>query len=62
MALIRVYLDEDVHNLIADALRLRGWDALTTIEAGYILTKTQPKCMEQETTKLTARRIGLRLP
>jgi hypothetical protein len=34
MALIKVYLDEDVHNLIAEALRLRGWDALTTVEAG----------------------------
>jgi len=30
----KVYLDEDVHPLIADALRLRGWEALTTIEAG----------------------------
>lgn len=31
---IKVYLDEDVHSLIAHALRLRGWEALTTIEAG----------------------------
>lgn len=31
---IRLYLDEDVHQFIADALRLRGWDALTTHEAG----------------------------
>ncbi|MGD0948549.1 MAG: DUF5615 family PIN-like protein [Candidatus Binatia bacterium] len=34
MAAIRVYLDEDVHPFIADALRLRGWEALTTVEAG----------------------------
>ena len=33
MAAIKVYLDEDVHRLIADALRLRGWEALTTVEA-----------------------------
>jgi hypothetical protein len=34
MAAIRVYLDEDVNPFIADALRLRGWDAidgLTTV-------------------------------
>lgn len=31
---IKVYLDEDVHHLIAHALRLRDWDALTTVEAG----------------------------
>jgi hypothetical protein len=30
MAAIRVYLDEDVHPFIADALRLRGWEALTS--------------------------------
>ena len=34
MAAIRVYLDENVHLFIADALRLRGWDTLTTQEAG----------------------------
>jgi hypothetical protein len=34
MASIKVYLDEDVHTFIAQALRLRGWDALTTQEAG----------------------------
>lgn len=34
MSAIKVYLDEDVHPLIADALRLRGWDALTTVETG----------------------------
>jgi predicted nuclease of predicted toxin-antitoxin system len=34
MAAIRLYLDEDVHPFIADALRLRGWEALTTVEAG----------------------------
>ncbi|GJL53773.1 MAG: hypothetical protein NPIRA02_09050 [Nitrospirales bacterium] len=31
---IKVYLDEDVHHLIAHALSLRGWDAVTTVEAG----------------------------
>jgi hypothetical protein len=34
MAAIKVYLDEDVHTYIAQALRLRGWEALTTEEAG----------------------------
>lgn len=34
MTAARVYLDEDVHTFIADALRLRGWEALTTAEAG----------------------------
>ena len=33
MAAIQVYLDEDVHTFIAHALRLRGWEALTTQEA-----------------------------
>ena len=31
---IKVYLDEDVHHLIAHALSLRGWAAVTTVEAG----------------------------
>lgn len=34
MAAIKLYLDEDVHNLIAQSLRLRGWVAVTTVEAG----------------------------
>jgi hypothetical protein len=34
MTQVKIYLDEDVHDFIADALRLRGWDALTTVEAG----------------------------
>ena len=34
MATIKVYLDEDVHTFIAQAARLRGWEALTTQEAG----------------------------
>jgi hypothetical protein len=33
MTQIKVYLDEDVHHLIAHALRLRGWEAMTTIDA-----------------------------
>ena len=33
MTAIKIYLDEDVHSYIAPALRLRGWDALTTEEA-----------------------------
>lgn len=33
MTPIQIYLDEDVHPLIAHALRLRGWTALTTVEA-----------------------------
>jgi hypothetical protein len=34
MGAAKVYLDEDVHLFIADALRLRGWQALTTNDAG----------------------------
>jgi len=34
MTAIRLYLDEDVHHLIAQALRLRGRTTLTTLEAG----------------------------
>jgi hypothetical protein len=30
----KVYLDEDVHHLIAHALNLRRWEALTTFDAG----------------------------
>ncbi len=30
MAAIRLYLDEDAHPFIADAVRIRGWEALTT--------------------------------
>ena len=33
MSDIKIYVDEDVHGLIAKALRLRGWEALTTLEA-----------------------------
>jgi hypothetical protein len=33
MAAVELYLDEDVHAFIAHALRLRGWDVLTTQEA-----------------------------
>ena len=32
MASASIYLDEDVHTFVADALRLRGWEALTTYE------------------------------
>ena len=33
---IRLYLDEDVSSSLADALRKRGYDAISTIEAGNI--------------------------
>jgi uncharacterized protein DUF5615 len=33
MTAIKIYFDEDVHTFIAHALRLRGWDILTTQEA-----------------------------
>jgi len=33
MTAVKLYLDEDVHTFIAHALRLRGWDVLTTQEA-----------------------------
>lgn len=38
MTPIKVYLDEDVHSFIAEALRLRGWEAQTTVEAGRLRT------------------------
>jgi predicted nuclease of predicted toxin-antitoxin system len=34
MTAISLYLDEDVHTFIADAVRRHGWEALTTEEAG----------------------------
>ena len=36
MAAAKVYFDEDVHPLIADALVLRGWEALTTVQAARL--------------------------
>lgn len=30
----KIYLDEDVQAYVAEALRLRGWSAITTEEAG----------------------------
>lgn len=33
MTAIKLYFDEDVHAFLAHALRLRGWDVLTTQEA-----------------------------
>lgn len=36
MAVIRLYLDEDVRPLLAAVLRDRGYDVLTTAEAGMI--------------------------
>lgn len=33
MTAIKFYLDEDVHTFIAESLRLRGWEAQTTVEA-----------------------------
>jgi hypothetical protein len=35
----KIYLDEDVHHLIAHALRHRGWEALTTVDAGRPATE-----------------------
>ena len=34
MSLIRLYLDEDVNPLLADHLRVRGFDVLSTVELG----------------------------
>lgn len=34
--LLRVYTDEDVHSFIAQALRIRGWETLTTVEANRL--------------------------
>ena len=33
MTAVSLYLDEDVHTFIADAVRRRGWQAITTEEA-----------------------------
>jgi uncharacterized protein with PIN domain len=35
---IRLYLNEDVHIRLAKALRQRGFDAITTVEAGMLGT------------------------
>ena len=32
MAVVRLYLDEDVHTFIANALQLRGYEATTTLD------------------------------
>ena len=45
MTPIRVYLDEDVHHLIARALGLRGWDVLTPKGVG-LLTSTDDEQIE----------------
>jgi hypothetical protein len=37
MTAIRIYLDENVHGFLADALKLRGWEASTTAEQGRLL-------------------------
>lgn len=36
--LIKLYLNEDVHTKLAKALRQRGFDAITTVEAGMLGT------------------------
>ncbi len=36
MSAIRIYLDENVHSFIAEAVRLRGWDATTTAAQGQL--------------------------
>ncbi|MEA5625066.1 DUF5615 family PIN-like protein [Nostoc sp. UHCC 0251] len=33
---IRLYLDEDVHVLVADLLKARGFDAITARDAGKL--------------------------
>jgi len=56
MAAIKVYLDEDVHHLIAQALNLRGWQASTTIDAGRQGTTDEEQleyAIEQEFALLT---------
>lgn len=36
MTAARIYLDEDVHTFLVQALRLRGWEATTTAEQGQL--------------------------
>jgi hypothetical protein len=36
VAIIRLYLDEDVHTSIAEAIRLRGYEATTTRDLGRL--------------------------
>lgn len=45
MALIALYLDEDVHPTLATILRQRGFDVLTSAEAG-MLRKSDPEQLE----------------
>ncbi|MCH7621969.1 MAG: DUF5615 family PIN-like protein, partial [Chloroflexi bacterium] len=33
---VRIYLDENVHAFVAQALRLRGWEATTTAAQGQL--------------------------
>jgi predicted nuclease of predicted toxin-antitoxin system len=50
MALIALYLDEDVHPRLATILRERGFDVLTTAEAG-MLGKSDPEQLEFATSQ-----------
>ena len=36
MTAVKIYLDEDVHALVAQALMLRGWEAATTAAQGRL--------------------------
>jgi predicted nuclease of predicted toxin-antitoxin system len=38
---IRLYLDEDVNVLVADLLRARGFDVITTLDAGQLHAKDE---------------------
>jgi predicted nuclease of predicted toxin-antitoxin system len=57
---ISIYLDEDVNVLLADLLKARGFEAITTREAGQ-LSKTDEEqlryAVSQELTLLTHNRV-----
>ena len=55
----RLYLDEDVSVVLADLLRARGFDAVTTLEAGRLAAKDEEQLVyatEQRMALLTHNR------
>jgi predicted nuclease of predicted toxin-antitoxin system len=56
---IRLYLDEDVHVLVADLLKARGFDAITARDAGQLQISDEEQlayAISQERTLVTHNR------
>jgi predicted nuclease of predicted toxin-antitoxin system len=56
---IRLYLDEDVHVLVADFLKARGFDAITARDAGQLQISDEEQlayAISQERTLVTHNR------